>query len=185
MVLNNARAGCGRGRLPLGADTVAAPPPRRDKAKTNRAVPVNWGKTMTRKTSTMPGTGNGAGPASLPPRFPFLHCLMGLLPLALTALTSCGVSQTPTVSETQLEETSYRVGVVHTLTGEGASHATPVGLVGDIVRTWRPGRTLGSAAGMPFPWRVGGPYGVGRRKWDSGSRPVWLGSDSFCRSWCP
>ena len=79
--------------------------------------------------------------ASLPARFPFLRCLMGLLPLALTALTSCGVSQTPAVSETQLEETSYRVGVVHALSGEGAAHAIPVGVgvqkaVSDVNQRW-------------------------------------------------
>ena len=68
-------------------------------------------------------------------KLPFIRFLMGLFPLALTALTSCAFS------EARLEETSYRVGVVQALSGEGVAHAIPVGLgiqkaVSDVNHRW-------------------------------------------------
>ena len=66
----------------------------------------------------------------------------GSLLLAVTALlTSCAVPDAPAASETQIEERSYRIGVIHALSGEGVTYAVPVGIgvhraVSDVNQRW-------------------------------------------------
>ena len=74
-------------------------------------------------------------------KFSHLRSLVVLLPLALAALTSCTVSEAPAVPEARTEETSYRIGVVHALSGEGVAHAILVGIgiqkaVSDVNQRW-------------------------------------------------
>ena len=61
--------------------------------------------------------------------FAFSRFRSGSLILVVTALlTSCAVPSAPAAFETQIEERSYRIGMVHALSGEGVTHAVPVGI---------------------------------------------------------